>query len=95
MAQRLYFWGAQAASLQHSAASPNAFLREARGSKASFPRTKRFAASCRELQAGSLRSPDEQLRESSLFLHNEHERPDQCRGKQNADALQRPYITGH
>ena len=30
----------------------------------------------RMLQAGSLRSPDEELRVSSLFLHNEYERPD-------------------
>jgi hypothetical protein len=47
-------WGAQAAGLQHSAASPNAPL--------SSQRTVRiqglFAASCRELQDSGLCSPE-------------------------------------
>jgi hypothetical protein len=47
------FWGAQAASLLHSAAAPNArsFPGVTSGSKS--------VRGCRELQAGSLRSPEQ------------------------------------
>jgi hypothetical protein len=53
-----FIWGAQAASLQHPATSPNAFLREAHALRFTCAAGESFARSCRERQAGSLCSPE-------------------------------------
>ena len=47
------------------------------------------------LQAGSLRSPDEELRPSLLFLHDQHERADERGRQEHSHALQRPDVTSH